>query len=375
MTAWSFHLPDLGEGLKEAELVSWLVAVGDHVVEDQPLLTVETEKSLVEIPSPVAGLVMALHGSSGEILAVGTLLAEFDTEQRADSGAIVGELPGAGSPQGPPVSVPDTGSPASGVKAAPAVRAEAGRRGIDLATVVPSGREGSITLADLGEQRPAALEGEPLRGLRRGMARNMSTAWQQVAHATVTGSADIEAWAPGQATLPRLVRAIVAACAAEPALNAWFHADSETRSLHSQVDLGIATDTADGLLVPTLWGAEKKTGSELDASLQYLQDACARRALSPEELGGQTITVSNFGAIAGEYAQMIVVPPQVAIVGAGRARRIPVADGDNVQLRTVVPISVSFDHRVVSGGEAARFLKALISSLEQTNPDSAGEPK
>jgi len=212
-----------------------------------------------------------------------------------------------------------------------------------------------------------------LRGLRRSMARNMSHARQQVAHATVTGNADIDAWDDAEDPMLRLVQAVIAACAAEPALNAWFDAGNESIRLHPQVDLGIATDTADGLLVPTLQGAEQQTAAELRVSLQSLQEACARRSLAPGQLAGQTITLSNFGAIAGEYAQMVVVPPQVAIVGAGKIQRVPVADGEDISIHARLPLSISFDHRVVSGGEAARFLKALSTALEKPETDNSEE--
>ena len=214
-----FTLPDLGEGLQEAEIVAWHVAEGDHVVADQPLVSVETEKAVVEIPSPRAGRIARLMGAVGDIVKTGAPLVAFAEGPAADTGAVVGELPGAEARREPA----EKKTAGARVKAAPAVRALARRLGVDLAAVVPSGPQGRVTRADVERAAGAAAAEEagapeePLRGPRRAMARNMARARAEVAHATLTDEADIEAWPAG---LPR--RAIPArrgrpACPPRPA--------------------------------------------------------------------------------------------------------------------------------------------------------------
>lgn len=351
----SFSLPDLGEGLHEAEIVSWHVAKGDHVVTGQPLVSVETDKAVVEIPSPRSGHIEALLGEAGDLIEVGDVLVEFSDEKRPDTGTVVGEMPSAETE-------------GSVVKAAPAVRALAGRLGVDLASVSGTGPEGAITSADVTTTAEAAgrpvSRGEPLRGFRRAMARRMTQANREIVPASVTEEADIEAWPEGADPMGRLVRAIVAACKAEPALNCWYESKPGKRLLHDHVDLGIAVDTAEGLIVPTLRDAESLSPEQVRARLRELNEAAAARSLPLESLTGQTITLSNFGAIGGRHAAMVVVPPQVAIIGAGRIEARAVARDGQPAVRRVLPLSLTFDHRVVTGGEAARFIAALTADLE-----------
>jgi pyruvate dehydrogenase E2 component (dihydrolipoamide acetyltransferase) len=201
--------------------------------------------------------------------------------------------------------------------------------------------------------------------MRAAMARNMALAHQEVAAVTVMDDADVEHWAKGTSALARLARAIVAACKAEPGLNAWYDARADARTVRDEVDLGIAVDLPDGLLVPVLRNAHKVGADALAAELEQLVAKARERSLSPETLRGATITLSNFGAIGGRYASPMVVPPQVAILGAGRILRSPVvtAEGD-VAAHRVLPLSLTFDHRAATGGEAARFLMALKRDLE-----------
>ena len=216
----TFALPDLGEGLQEAEIVSWHVAEGDHVVVDQPLVAVETEKAVVEVPSPKSGHVAKLLVKAGERVKVGAPLLEFEEGRHAESGAVVGDLAGPAGQQAP---VP--------ARAAPAVRARAREFGVDLSRVTPTGPEGTILLADVqaAASRPSAgpMPGA-LRGARRTMATNMARAWREVAHATVHDEADIETWSAMEDLTCRLVRALIAGCKSEPALNASFDAASSS---------------------------------------------------------------------------------------------------------------------------------------------------
>ena len=359
----SFLLPDLGEGLREAEITAWHVAPGDHVVTGQPLVSVETDKAVVEIPSPHSGHIESLHGDAGDLIEVGDVLVEFSGEERTDTGTVVGEIP--------PV---EAEAPAR--KAAPAVRVLAGRLGVDLAPVRGTGPEGAITSADVTAAAEAAgrsvSRGEPLRGFRRAMARRMTQAHSQAVPASVTEEADIEAWPVDTDPMVRLVRAIVAACKAEPALNCWYESSPVARVLHDHVDLGIAVDTAEGLIVPTLRDAESLSPEQVWERLRELSEAAQARSLLPESLTGQTITLSNFGAIGGRHAAMVIVPPQVAIVGAGRIEPRAVARDGQLAVRRILPLSLTFDHRAVTGGEAARFIAALAADLESEEAERGG---
>jgi 2-oxoisovalerate dehydrogenase E2 component (dihydrolipoyl transacylase) len=365
----TFALPDLGEGLQDAELVAWHVAAGDHVVADQPLASVETEKAVVEIPSPRSGRVARLCVRPGERLKVGAPLVEFEDAGHPDEGAIVGALPEREPPPLPAASRPVP------VKAAPAVRALARRLGVDLALVVPSGADGSVSVADVeaaarGAGAPEAAVGtggERLSAVRRAMARNMARARAEIVPATVCDDADIEAWGEAEDVLGRLVRAVVAGAAAEPSLNAWYDGGTETLQRRASVDIGIAVDTEAGLIVPVLRGAGALSRSARGAEIARLTQGARRRSLPPADLRGASITLSNFGAIGGRYAQLVVVPPQVAILGAGRIAPRVTAGAHGPLTRRILPLSLTFDHRAVTGGEAARFLAAAIADLERAD--------
>jgi pyruvate dehydrogenase E2 component (dihydrolipoamide acetyltransferase) len=185
-----------------------------------------------------------------------------------------------------------------------------------------------------------------------------------VVPATVNDEADIGDWPEGTDVTIRLVRAIGAACRAEPALNAWYLGRDEGRVLHDRVDLGIAVDTEDGLFVPVLRDITSRDPPDIRRGMEAMKADVRSRTVKPEHLRGQTITLSNFGRFGGRHAALVVVPPQVAIVGAGRVRSAAVAIGDLVTVSRVLPVSLTFDHRVVMGGEAARFLNALVRDLE-----------
>jgi len=351
-----FVLPDLGEGLQEAEIVSWHVAEGDHVVVNQPLVAVETEKAVVEVPSPQAGHIAKLLASVGERVKVGAPLVEFEEGRHAERAAIVGDLLG-------------TIEPAKGAppRASPAVRARARELGIDLASVTPTGPQGAILLADLQAvaSRPIIrATPQTLRGARYTMAINMALAWREVAHATLHDEADIETWPAEEDVTCRLVRAVVAGCKSEPALNASFDAASLLLRENPTVDVGLAIDSPEGLFVPVLRDAASAAPRDWRRKINTFKHAVAERSLSPADLRGATITLSNFGTIAGRHAALIIMPPQVAILGAGRitARPIRSADGP-IALHRTLPLSLTFDHRAITGGIAARFLRAVITDL------------
>jgi 2-oxoisovalerate dehydrogenase E2 component (dihydrolipoyl transacylase) len=368
----TFALPDLGEGLVEAEVVSWHVGEGDHVVVDQPLLSVETEKAVVEIPSPNAGHIGKLLAKVGERVKVGAPLVEFEEGPHAESGTVMGQLAGATAAK--PTSQPGTTatparpvSNAPGVRASPAVRARARELAVDLSAVTPTGPDNTITLADVQEVSSNSTTdpgAQTLRGARRVMATNMARAWREVVHATVQDDAVVHAWTTTEDVSDRLVRALIAGCKAEPALNAGF--DGATLSLRANetINLGIAIDSPEGLFVPVLRDVARGTPQDWRSQIEAFKQRVQDRSLAPADMRGATITLSNFGSIAGRNASLIVMPPQVAILGVGRMMMQPVQAGEGVAMRRALPLSLTFDHRAITGGMAARFLRAVIGDLE-----------
>ncbi|HEY3851512.1 MAG TPA: dihydrolipoamide acetyltransferase family protein [Steroidobacteraceae bacterium] len=381
----TFRLPDLGEGLAEAEILAWHVKPGDHVLADQPMISVETAKSVVEVPVPYAGTVTKLHGSVGDIVATGAPLIDFD------SGTVVGSMPVAAETEflESAVAAVSRGNGAARPRALPVARAAARHLGLDLAGIRGNGHGGAITLDDvLAHARPAGSLGaadgaldrdgaraapelppgtawEPLRGPRRAMARSMSASQAEVPLSTVCDDADLHGWSkPGDYML-RLMRALIGAWRIEPALNAWYDAASNARALFDYIDLAVAVDTPQGLIVPVVRHVEDKTPEELKAAVAAQKNAAHQRSIAPEDLRDFTLMLSNFGTLAGRYGIPIVVPPAVAILGAGKVRTDAVAVGGTVAAHRRMPLSLSFDHRCITGGEACRFLAAVIADLEK----------
>ena len=436
-----FLLPDLGEGLPDATIVEWHVKVGDVIRLDENLVSMETAKAVVDVPSPVSGKVLRLAGGAGDVIVTGHLLVEFELDpslpQRAeghatghhhapaaaatatrsepsseDSGTVVGAM------QVSDAVLSETAVAVAGIKAMPAVRAMARKLGVDLSRVRASGADGVVTMDDVkraaaagppgstavapraptatpaptrshAANAPASLPGpartalsasgkpmrtqppavtalgqpEPLRGVRRNMARVMADAHTRVAATTLVDDADLHAWQGKQDITARLVRAIVAACAAVPALNAWLDGEQLTRTLHPHVDIGIAVDTDDGLFVPALRNAHLLDAAGVRESVNRLRGEVEARSLPASELTGYTISLSNFGMFAGRYATPVVVPPCVAIIGAGRMSNDVVAAGEQLEVHRRLPISLTFDHRAATGGEAARFLRVLLDDM------------
>jgi 2-oxoisovalerate dehydrogenase E2 component (dihydrolipoyl transacylase) len=356
-----FTLPDLGEGLEEAEIVSWFVNEGDHVVANQPLVSVETDKAVVEVPSPWSGTIAHLFGAKGDLIKVGAPLVEF-SEGGEDTGTIVGEVVRA-APAPPPGEAP---ARAGSLQVLPAIRALARKLDVDLNLVQGSGPGGTITRADVESAARSLADTdppEPLKGMRRAMAQRMALAHAQIVPTTVTDEVDIETWPKGTDITIRLVQAIATACKAEPSLNAWYNSGTGERRLHRRVDVGIAIDLEGGLIVPVLRNVGERDRADLRTGLDRMRTDSIARSIPPEELRGATITLSNFGMIGGRFANLVVVPPQVAIIGAGRAEPRLVLDDGQPASHRMLPLSLTFDHRVVTGGEASRFLVALKSAL------------
>ncbi len=326
-----FRLPDLGEGLTEAEICAWHVRAGDEVAADQLLVSVETAKAIVEIPSPQAGTVSALFGNPGDMVHVGEPLVEFAGEA-GDSGTVVGTLE---------------------------ERHEAAE---DTGFIIgsPHARRERAETQSAGPAYPDAL-----RGVRRRMARNMAEAHARVVPVTLFDDADVDAWPEDADTTVRLARAIAVACRAVPALNAWFDGDGESLQLHERVDLGIAVNTQDGLFVPVLRDIGNRDAADLRAGIDRLRADVRARSIPPAEMIGATITLTNFGALGGRYGTPVVVPPMVAILGAGVIREEAVVRDGALCARRQMPLSLTFDHRVVTGAEAAQFLGEVIAQLRE----------
>jgi len=367
----TFRLPDLGEGLQQAEVSEWHVRENDDVATDQPLLSVETEKALVEIPSPRSGKIKRLLAKTGDLLPVGAALVEFEdgADERPEAGTVVGRLDTNAVPMRDATATSDGATPAR-VRAAPAVRALAQRLNVDLAIVTPTGANDTITAKDVERVSRILKEVGPLemlRGVRRAMARSMVQAHAEVAPVTVNDDADLHAWWGGdQLLMLRLIRAIAAGCKAEPALNAWYDGKAVGRRVLQSIHLGVAVDTPDGLFVPVLRDVGNRTPEDLRAGLERLRKDVHARTIPPEELRGYTFILSNFGTFGGRYANPIVQPPTVAILGAGRVRDEVVAVDGQPAVHPILPLSLTIDHRAVTGGEATRFLSAVIADLEST---------
>lgn len=370
-----FHLPDIGEGLQEAEIVSWHVSPGDHVVADQPLLSIETDKAVVELPAPRSGTIARLYGEVGDDIVVGAALVEFEDGSEADAGAIVGNLKDEPSvPEYILSAQKQTAAKMISTKAkvTPAVRAYALQREIDLGSVHGSGPDGTILKTDIDAavvSLSRLADGfVPIRGARRALAANVTRAGRSVVPATVTDLVDITEWSgTGVDLTAHALCAVAVAVVQEPSLNAWFDGEAIARKLHSNVDIGLAVDAPDGLFVPVVRGVGSLDQMAIRSSIDELSAKAKTRALTPEDLQGPTITVSNFGAIAGRHASLVLVPPQVAIVGIGRTETALRLNDGTVEERTLLPISLTIDHRAVTGGEATRFLAALGGQLRLTS--------
>jgi pyruvate dehydrogenase E2 component (dihydrolipoamide acetyltransferase) len=330
---------------------------------------------VVEVPVPYAGTVMKLHGAAGDIIATGAPLIDFD------SGTVVGSMPVTAEAEFVDLGLTavSSGHDAARPRALPVARAAARHLKLDLEAILGSGHGGAITLDDVlgasdgtlhrpvraAPALPPGVAWEPLRGPRRAMARSMSASQAEVPLSTVCDDADLDAWSRPGDYMARLLRALICAWRVEPALNAWYDSASNSRVLFKHIDLAIAVDTPQGLIVPVVRNIESKTPAELKAAVAAQKSAAHQRSIPPEDLRDFTLMLSNFGTLAGRYGIPIVVPPAVAILGAGKVRMDAVAVGGTVAAHRRMPLSLSFDHRCITGGEACRYLAAVIADLEK----------
>ena len=308
-----FYLPDLGEGLAEAAIHEWHIKIGDTLKTDQLMVSVETAKAVVDVPSPYNGVVKTLFGKAGDIIKTGEVLIDIETadNNNADSqtATVAGKLETSDI-----ILDPET----------------------DL----------SDTITAIHWQTTA----EKLSGIRLSMAQNMRRAADEVVSASIFDEADISAWGDKTDITVRLIQAICYACSKEPRLNSWFDGRQQKQKIFSEVNLGLALDTPQGLLVPVIKNAEKNSASELREIINTFK----QNHLKPDHFQGGTITLSNIGTLAGYFATPIILPPTTAIIASGKINR----------LTQKLPLSLSFDHRCITGGEASRFLGAMIEALK-----------
>jgi pyruvate dehydrogenase E2 component (dihydrolipoamide acetyltransferase) len=388
-----FHLPDVGEGISEAEIVRWLIEEGSPVKEDQDLVEIETDKAIVTLPSPYTGKVVERHGKEGDIVKVGQILATVDAigedapppqPQKKDAGTVVGAL-----------AEEETFEAPEPVKAVPAVRKLARERGIDLDKIRGTGPDGRITKEDV-ERAPTgkSLDGSsantdaygpieriPLRGLRRTIAKRMQEARQRVPDVTIWEDADISDLERVRAKekklaaergikltyLPFVIRAALSGLKTHPYLNATLDDENGQIVLKKYYNIGIAVDTQDGLMVFAIKDADQKNILDLAKEISILAEKARSRTLDLTQLRGSTFTITNYGVIGASYGTPIINYPEVGILGIGKIEDRPIVNDGQIVIRKIMPLSLAFDHRVIDGVEAARFLNVVIDHLE--DPD------
>jgi pyruvate dehydrogenase E2 component (dihydrolipoamide acetyltransferase) len=388
--AFEFRLPDIGEGLSEAEVIEWLVDVGEMVELDQPLVRVETDKAVADIPSPKGGVLLVQGASAGSTVEVGEVLAVIgqpgeEVSEGGSAAPIVGTLqeaeetaPGAVEP----------GAPAEGAgraRALPLVRKIADELGVDLDSIQATGPKGRITredveraAADRGAIDATLHEGTEVRvrlsRLRRTIAEHMSRSWREIPHVTTFGEADAARLLAARrkifeargASVPMealFLTAVIPALQAHPEFNASL--DGEELVLKRRYAIGVAVDTPDGLVVPVVREADGLDLVALAGEVDRLSEAARNRTITPVELAGATFTITNIGAVGGGHGTPIIPYGTTAILSFGRAREQPVARGGQVEIAPLLPLSLSYDHRVIDGALGRRFLGLVISELEK----------
>ena len=415
-----FILPDLGEGVHEAELIKWRVSVGDTVQEHQTLAEMETDKALVEVPSPWTGVIKSLNGKEGDIILVGSKLVNYEVEgtpastpqedapKEADCVVGLGDDT-LGIPEGfARTSNGEEVISSNKASATPAVRKIAKDMNVDINMVTPTGRGGRVTASDVeshcapttpapviaepatpsAPETPLAtrvsvpqegvIERIPFRGIRRKIAEAMMHSLNTAAHFQVIDEADVtqldrkrkaisELIGRKLSLLPFVMSAVTKALKKHPAMNATVDDFVDEILLHGPVHLGCAVDTENGLMVPVIKGADSLSPIQLSDETTRLAKACRDRSIAREELSGGTFTISNVGSYGGMYSTPIINYPEVGILGVGRSKERVLTKDGAFYAGLVLPLSLSCDHRVVDGAEGARFLRTICELLE--NPE------
>ncbi|MBB3390840.1 2-oxoisovalerate dehydrogenase E2 component (dihydrolipoyl transacylase) [Rhizobium sp. BK275] len=404
MGEFTIKMPDVGEGVAEAELVEWHVKTGDPVREDMVIAAVMTDKATVEIPSPVSGRVTWLAGEIGDRIAVKAPLVRIETS--GEIGATKLEAPSQPqlaepvkveaskpAPKPPAPATPSPSSPAEKPLAAPSVRLFARESGVDLRQVQGTGPAGRILREDVeqflnqgaapvsartGLAKKTTTEEIKLTGLRRRIAEKMVLSTSRIPHITyveevdmtaleelrATMNADRKAGHPKLTVLPFLMRALVKAISEQPDVNATFDDDAGIITRYSAVHIGIATQTPAGLTVPVVHHAEARGIFDCAIEMNRLAEAARSGTATRDELSGSTITISSLGALGGIVSTPVINHPEVAIIGVNKIATRPVWDGTQFVPRKMMNLSSSFDHRIIDGWDAATFVQRIRTLLE-----------
>jgi 2-oxoisovalerate dehydrogenase E2 component (dihydrolipoyl transacylase) len=400
MTRFVMRVPDLGEGSVSAEVIAWKVAAGDTVREDAPLVELSTDKAVVEVPSPVSGLVVSVSGKPGDTLAVGSELAVFEVEGALEGAGVPSVAPSARpaspapsappappAPSAPPVAVAapapatqDSLLPAR-VMASPATRRRAAETGLDLARVQGTGPGGRIVEADLerAQRGTPGITEIPVIGVRRVIAQRMSDSKRNAPHFAYVEEVDVTdlealrvrlniarkaAGGESLTYLPFIARALAAALAGFPQCNAHYDAARNVLLRHAAVHLGIATQTPDGLKVPVVRDVARRDLDDLTTEIRRVTEAARSGRARREELSGSTITLTSLGKLGGIVSTPILNAPEVAIIGINKAVERVVVHHGEIAIRRIMNLSSSFDHRFVDGYDAAALIQALKARIE-----------
>jgi pyruvate dehydrogenase E2 component (dihydrolipoamide acetyltransferase) len=382
---FEFRLPDIGEGLAEAEVAKWLVAVGDHVTEDQAVVEMMTDKASVELPSPGTGVIVERRAAEGDVVKTGSVLYVLETEANI---TIARHGPAEAPEVASRADAPATDS--TGVLAPPAVRKLARELGVDIGTVTGTGPGGRITAEDVKARGASAGPTQAahaqagtgqrikLRGVQRRMAETMMLSARTIPHVTGFHEIDAAAFAEHASRLRReaeargsrfpfdtlLVRAAAIALRKHPIFNASLDEERTELVMHDEVNIGVATATPDGLIVPVVKRVDTLGLNALAAEVDRVTAAARDGKTSVEDLHGGTFTISNTGAWRGGFGTSLIRPPEVAIVAFGRIEEKAVVRDGKVVARAVMPMSVTFDHRVIDGEHGLSFALTLRSLIE-----------
>lgn len=368
-----FKLPDLGEGLPDAIIREWHVKVGDEIKVDQSMVSMETAKALVEVPAPFDGKIEKLFGNVDDTIETGQPLVGFEgegeEETEKDAGTVVGAIEQSGAVLEESAIGIKTTKGAAHTKATPAVRSLAKRLGVDLSTIQPKGPR--ITADDVKKAAgattttpPMPSDMEKLSPVRQAMVLSMSQSHRDIVPVTLSDEVDISAWKGKENITIRIIRAIQKACEAEPTLNATFDGKHIAFRLNKQINLGLAVDTPHGLYVPVLKNIANQNDQQLREKIDQFKQQAQSKSIAKDDLHGSTIIFSNFGAIAGRFANPVIPPLVTAVVGVGKLYDAVIAVDGKPAVRPVLPISITADHRIATGGELARFLRAMMDALE-----------
>ena len=375
-----FKLPDLGEGLPDAVIREWYIKVGDEVEINHPLAAMETAKALVDVPSPFAGKIEKLYGEAGDTIETGHPLIGFEgeaeeSEKPKDAGTVVGAIEAGETVLREAIAgIPTQLAKKKAIKATPAVRMLAKQLGFDLSSITPKGNiitaEEVKRAAQLHKAKATSKYSKvewkltPLSNVQRAMVQSMSQSHRDVVPVSLMDDADLHGCSGEQDITLRLIRAVEVACNEVPIMNAYFDGEAMRYQLNESINVGMAVDTPHGLYVPVLEDIARRNDAELRRQINRFKEQAQSRSFPPGDLRGATIMLSNFGTIAGRYANPILLPPMVTIVGIGRVRdEVVLEKNGNPAIHRILPLSVTSDHRLITGGEIARFLKMLIISL------------